>query len=102
MIEILKTIVEICSSISVVFTALLLFVRPLRNKIFNDEKQRNGMKCLLRGQMLHAYYTNKDNEAIRQYEYENFIACYEAYKALGGNSFIEHIAKEVFKWEVIT
>ena len=52
--------------------------------------------------MLNVYYKNKDNEKIRQYEYENFCAYYESYKALGGNSFIDHIAGEVFEWEVIS
>ena len=61
-----------------------------------------GVKCLLRSDMLHIYYRHKDAEQIRQYEYENFIMLYEAYKALGGNSFIDKIYKEVSTWEIIT
>ena len=60
----------------------------------------NGMKCLLRSEMLRTYYHNKDNEKIRQYENENFIFLYKAYKALRGNSFIDKIYKEVQSWEV--
>lgn len=55
----------------------------------------NGVKCQLRNDMLHIYYRHKDTEKIRQYEYENFVMLYEAYKALGGNSFIDKIYKEV-------
>lgn len=98
--NIFLTTVEICSGISIIFAALLLFVKPLRERFLRDEKQREGIKCLLRGRMLNLYYKNRENETIRQYEYENFTAYYESYKALGGNSFIDHIADEVFSWEV--
>lgn len=61
-----------------------------------------GLKCLLRGEMMRTYYHNKDTEKIRQYELENFILLYKAYKAIKGNSFIDKIYEEVMKWEVIT
>lgn len=61
-----------------------------------------GIKCLMRSEMLSTYYHNKDSKKIRQYELENFIMLYKAYKALKGNSFIDKIYKEVMTWEVIT
>jgi hypothetical protein len=61
-----------------------------------------GIKCLLRSEMLSTYYHNKETKKIRQYELENFIMLYKAYKALKGNSFIDKIYKEVMTWEVIT
>lgn len=61
-----------------------------------------GIKCLLRSEMLRTYYDNKEVGKIRQYELENFILLYKAYKALKGNSFIDKIYKEVMSWEVIT
>ena len=60
----------------------------------------NGLKCLLRSEMLRIYYQHKDSEKIRQYELENFVFLYKAYKALKGNSFIDKIYKEVMEWEV--
>lgn len=102
MIELFRLVVEICGGISIILAMLLLFIKPLREKFLTDQKQREGMKCLLRGRMLNVYYKNKDNGKIRQYEYENFCAYYESYKALGGNSFITHIAEEVFEWEVVS
>lgn len=60
----------------------------------------NGMKCQLRSEMLRIYYNNKDSQTIRQYEIENFVYLYEAYKALHGNSFIDKIHDEVMKWQV--
>ena len=60
----------------------------------------NGLKCLLRSEMLRIYYHHKGTETIRQYELENFVFLYKAYKALKGNSFIDKIYKEVMSWEV--
>lgn len=65
-------------------------------------KLTNGMKCQLRTDMLKAYYNNRSTGTIRQYEYENFIYNYEAYKALKGNSFIDKIYKEITDWEVVS
>ena len=62
----------------------------------------NGTKCQLRSEMLRIYYHNKGDKKIRQYEYENFVYLYEAYKALKGNSFIDKIYTEVKKWEIIS
>ena len=61
-----------------------------------------GIKCLLRSEMVSTYYNYKDVKKIRQYELENFIKLYKAYKALKGNSFIDKLYKEVMTWEVIT
>lgn len=60
----------------------------------------NGQKCQLRSEMLQIYYHNRDDKTIRQYEYENFVYLYEAYKALKGNSFIDKIYSEIKKWDV--
>lgn len=65
-------------------------------------KIADGIKCLLRSKMLEIYYRNKDAGTIRQYEKENFVLLYVAYKALKGNSFIDDINKEVRSWEVVT
>lgn len=62
----------------------------------------NGMRCLLRSDMLQIYYRHKKEKQIRQYELENFVYLYKAYKALKGNSFIDKIYREVMSWEVIT
>lgn len=65
-------------------------------------KLTNGQKCQLRSEMLRIYYHNREARTIRQYEYENFVFLYEAYKALKGNSFIDKIYSEVKEWEIIT
>ena len=79
--------------------ALLGTVIPI---VIQMHKIGNGTKCQLRSEMLRIYYHNREKRTIRQYEYENFVYLYEAYKALKGNSFIDKIYKEVQEWEVIT
>ncbi len=70
--------------------------------IVNMKKISEGTKCQLRSEMLRIYYHNREKEIIRQYEYENFIMLYEAYKALKGNSFIDRIYSEVKSWEIVS
>lgn len=70
--------------------------------IVSVRKIKTGMRCQLRSEMLVIYYHCREKRIIRQYEYENFIMLYEAYKALKGNSFIDKIYKEVQEWEIIT
>lgn len=65
-------------------------------------KVSNGTKCQLRSEMLRIYYHHREKEVIRQYEYENFVYLYEAYKALKGNSFIDKIYSEVKTWEIVS
>lgn len=70
--------------------------------IISVKKIADGTRCQLRSEMLRIYYRNHEAEQIRQYELENFIMLYEAYKALKGNSFIDKIYKEVLSWEVVS
>ena len=70
--------------------------------IVSVRKISNGTKCQLRSEMLRIYYHNREKGVIRQYEYENFVMLYEAYKALKGNSFIDKIYEEVRSWEIVT
>ena len=65
-------------------------------------KLARGARCQLRSEMLRIYYHNREDETIRQFEYENFVMLYEAYKALKGNSFIDKIYKELQTWEIVT
>lgn len=70
--------------------------------ILSVRKVANGQRCLLRSDMLRIYYHNREERTIRQYEYENFVMLYEAYKALKGNSFIDKIYAEVQEWDVVS
>ena len=63
---------------------------------------RNGIKCLLRSEMLQIYYSCEEKKEIRQYQLENFHRMYRAYKLLFGNSFIDEIRGKVITYRVIT
>ena len=92
----------ICGGLSTIATACMLFIKPLRERLLGTKQAMEGQRCLLRSDMLHTYYKNKDAEIIRQYELENFLLEYQAYKALKGNSFIDSVAQKVKAWEVQT
>ena len=91
----LTTIVTLIGEIGVllgVIIPVIVFVKRIAN----------GTKCQLRSEMLRIYYKHCENEKIRQFEYENFVLLYEAYKALRGNSFIDKIYDEVRTWEIVS
>lgn len=94
-------IVEIASGVLAIASLISLFCKPIREKIFNTNKTMEGQKCLLRSEMLKIYYKNSETQTIRQYEFENYIKLYEAYKSLGGNSFIDEINEEIHKWKIV-
>lgn len=91
----LTTIATLIAEVGVLLSVVLPVIK-------NVNKVSDGQKCLLRKDMLDIYYHNREQKKIRQYEYENFVFLYEAYKALKGNSFIDKIYDEVREWEVIT
>lgn len=70
--------------------------------IANVRKIGEGTRCQLRSEMLRIYYGCHGKGVIRQYEYENFVMLYEAYKALKGNSFVDKIYKEIQDLEIIS
>ena len=81
---------------------LLVIAGAITPIVANMRKISDGTRCQLRSDMLRIYYRNKEDRKIRQYEYENFVLLYDAYKALKGNSFIEKIHNEVVTWEIVT
>lgn len=91
----ITAIVALVGEISI----LLGVIAPV---IVSVRKISNGTRCQLRSEMLRIYYHSRESGEIRQYEYENFVMLYEAYKALKGNSFIDKIYKEVQELEIVS
>ena len=87
-----SALVSVCSGLGSIVTLLVLLAKPVRE----------GQKCMLRADMLATYYKHREEKTIRQYEYENYLYEYKAYKALRGNSFIDRIAQEIAGWEIVT
>lgn len=94
-------IFEIITGLVAFSTLATIVVKPIREKVFNINRSKEGERCLLRSEMLRIYYQYLESEKIRQYEKENFTKLYDAYKALGGNSFIDDIKDEVATWTVV-
>lgn len=98
--EALQLFATIATDITAIAALMTLLVRPIRTRVFGDKAVREGQKCLLRTEITRLYYRHLAEQSLRQYEYENLCQCYMAYKALGGNSFVEHIYKEMQDWTV--
>lgn len=99
--EIFLIITQIAGCITAIMTAVAIFVKPIRQRIFNSKKANDGEKCLLRCEILNIYYKGLEKREIHQYEAENLVKLYEAYKALGGNSFIEEVYSDIKEWRII-
>lgn len=71
-------------------------------KIWQElKKSKAGQLCLLRQEMLKIYYKHREDKTVRQYEAENFVMMYQAYKARGGNSFIDEVYEKVTSWKLV-
>ena len=90
------------SEIIAIVSDVIALLGVLVGCVVSIGKVMNGTKCLLRSEMLRIYYRHQNTGEIRQYEYENFVYLYEAYKKLKGNSFIDKVYAEVKKFKVIT
>ena len=88
---------DICS----VAACTTLLCRPLRDQILGTRALREGQRCLLRSEIVRLYYRHHEDRKLREYEFKNMRQCYEAYKALGGNSFIDRIEEEMRSWEIV-
>ena len=95
-------LLTVLAGISSCVTGIGAALRPVREALTGTKHLREGQKCLLRSNMLHTYYKNREHSAIRQYEYENFLLEYRAYKALRGNSFIDRMYQEVKTWDIVS
>ena len=99
--EIFTVIVGYARDISAIVTCAVMLIRPLREKILGLESLREGLRCLLRAEIVRIYYRHNDDKKLKEFEYKTIQACYYAYKALKGNSFIDQIYKEMEEWEII-
>lgn len=90
----LTTLVTLIGEIGVLLGVIIPVIVGIR-------KISTGTKCQLRSEMLQTYYHNREDRKIRQYEFENFVMLYEAYKALHGNSFVDKIYREICEFEII-
>lgn len=100
--EVITMILQILSLITSFAAAAAIIVKPIRERLFDTKRAQEGQRCMLRAEMLSIYYRGQDaGGKLRQYDYQNFVLLYAAYKALDGNSFIDTINDKVKNMEVI-
>lgn len=99
--EQLRLIAAYAGYIAQIITVSALMIKPLRERLFETEKIREGQRCLLRADIVRLYYRHKEDKNLREYEFKHLEHCYAAYKALDGNSFIDHIYAEMQDWEIV-
>jgi hypothetical protein len=97
----MQLLAEYASDLCQILTCMLLLVKPVREWILGTEALREGQRCLLRSEILRIYYRHGKDKQLQEYEYRNLIQCYQGYKALGGNSFVEHVYEEMQDWEIV-
>ena len=90
-------ILTICSATVSIASALAVLISFFRV----GKRYVEGQRCLLRTVIKSTYYEHREDKKIPEHDLENFVLCYEAYKALGGNSFVDILYKEVSSWDVI-
>lgn len=96
-----SAVVEYARDISAIVTCAVVLIKPLREKVLGLGALQEGVRCLLRSEIVRIYYRHIDDKTLKEYEYKALQACYYAYKALKGNSFIDHIHKEMEEWDIV-
>lgn len=99
--DVLQMLADHAGDICQIATCAALLIKPVREWLMGTEKIREGQRCLLRSEIVRIYYRHKEDKKLREYEFRNLEECYKAYKALGGNSFIDHIYAEMQEWDII-
>lgn len=94
--EIVQWAKDICS----IATCAALIIKPVREWLMGTKEIREGQRCLLRSEIVRIYYRHHDDQKLKEYEFKNMDQCYDAYKALGGNSFIDKIHDEMKAWDI--
>ena len=100
--ETFETVVQYAKDITTLATFAAILIKPVREWLFGTALIKEGLKCLLRAEIVRLYYRHKDERQLREYEYKNLEFCYRAYKALKGNSFAEHIYEEMQDWKIVS
>jgi hypothetical protein len=95
----LQLLADHASDICQIATCGALLIKPIRERILGTKDIREGQLCLLRSDIMKIYRDHKESKRLSEYEYRHLEFCYKAYKALGGNSFIDHIYAEMQGWD---
>ena len=93
-------VAEIIGSLTVIGGFLLAICKIIKKLSAVAE----GLKSLLRSDIMSIYYKHCDEEepTLREYERKTLDALFEAYSAQGGNSFVSDLYNDQMRhWRVV-
>jgi len=84
-----------CTTLIGFIAVLIAFWKKLK-------KIGEGQQCQLRSDITGIYYKHCDEETptLREFERKNLDSLTEAYKALGGNNYIDDLYNQMRHWKV--
>ena len=108
----LEKAVLLIQGVWTLMTIVLFLVKPIRHRFLGIKEQNEliecqeaneheSVKCLLRSEIVRIYYANRNRTALNSFEFENVSMLYNAYKKMGGNSFVDRIWEEMQGWSII-
>lgn len=87
--------------LSGVRTLLEQHVMTDRERRAETELQRQVDACILRDLITNIYYKHLKERTIPLYELEDLSSLHDLYRKRGGNSYVEHIFREMTEdWEI--
>ena len=86
---------------------LKLVNESLRESAKSDEAQQrvldiqsSALCCILRNTITHIYYKYSPIKQLPGHEKENLINLFSVYEALGGNTYVAELYKEMLAWPI--
>lgn len=112
MLVVFDAILKVAQGLVALVALLAIFVKPFRLWFFNmknrktaeekkDKDRDEAIRCTLRNIITQFYYGHRVQSELHQYEYENIAKVYQAYKKMGGNSFVDKIWEEIQEWTIV-
>lgn len=98
--ELLTLLADLSGDLCRIAACAVLLIKPVREWFMGTSAMKEGQRCLLRTEIVRIYYRHNRDRQLQEYEFRNLEQCYRAYKALDGNSFIDHIYAEMQEWDI--
>ena len=94
-------IINNCSDLVIIVFMILLFIKPIRDKLVNKIGiSDNKLLLKVAGFEIRSIYTHyKKDKALPQTIMENISSVYDDYKKRGGNGYIKSIYEEMKTWD---
>ena len=108
----IETAVLIAQGALALITISMFAIKPFRMWFLGAKEERKkaeakdaaeyeSVKCLLRSDIVRIYYANREKKEMHSFEFENVSMLYDAYKKMGGNSFVDKIWEKMQTWKII-